>query len=78
MPGMTAPVPSRSISHEVPRQRPSVVARPQLLDRLHASFGNGLIIVQAPAGFGKTALLAAFAADVRPDYRVAWLTLDAA
>ena len=78
MPGMTAPVPSRSISQEVPRQRPSVVARPQLLDRLHASFGNGLIIVQAPAGFGKTALLAAFAADVRPHYRVAWLTLDAA
>jgi LuxR family maltose regulon positive regulatory protein len=45
-----------------------------LIDRLHASIGHGLVLLHAPAGFGKTTLLAQFAADV--DYSVRWLALD--
>lgn len=37
--------------------------------------GNGVTLVEAPAGFGKTTLLAQFAADV--DYHPVWLSLDA-
>jgi two-component SAPR family response regulator len=57
----------------VPR---SVIQRPRLLARLHAAVGNGLTVLQAPAGYGKTVLLSQFAADV--DYRVCWITLDSA
>jgi LuxR family maltose regulon positive regulatory protein len=59
----------------VPRQRRSLAPRSRLLARLHAGIGNGLMVVRAPAGYGKTALLAAFAAEI--DYNVRWLTLDA-
>ncbi|MGH2633974.1 MAG: tetratricopeptide repeat protein, partial [Tepidiformaceae bacterium] len=51
--------------------------RPGLLNRLHESVGNGLTIVQAPAGFGKTTLLGAFAAEIAANYTVCWLSLDA-
>ena len=60
----------------VPRLRRGLVARPRLVDRLG---GDGrLTLVSAPAGFGKTTLLASWLA--RPptdDRRVAWLSLDA-
>ncbi|MGE3422902.1 MAG: tetratricopeptide repeat protein [Dehalococcoidia bacterium] len=36
--------------------------------------GNGVTVVEAPAGFGKSTLLAQFAAEV--EYRTVWLTLD--
>ncbi|MGE0600853.1 MAG: tetratricopeptide repeat protein [Dehalococcoidia bacterium] len=44
------------------------------MTRLHQAMGNGVTLVEAPAGFGKTTLLAQFAAEV--DYRTVWLTLD--
>jgi LuxR family transcriptional regulator, maltose regulon positive regulatory protein len=57
----------------VPRLRRGLVPRPRLVDRLG---GDGrLTLVSAPAGFGKTTLLASWlGAD--PDRRVAWLSLD--
>ena len=57
----------------VPRLRRDLVARPRLLDRLGSE--GRLTLVSAPAGFGKTTLLASWvAADA--GRRVAWLSLD--
>jgi LuxR family transcriptional regulator, maltose regulon positive regulatory protein len=58
----------------IPRTRPGFVARPRLVDRLAQAQEGELTLVCAPAGFGKTALLADWARrDPRP---VAWLSLD--
>jgi LuxR family transcriptional regulator, maltose regulon positive regulatory protein len=58
----------------VPRTRPGFVVRPRLADRLAPEHEGELTLVCAPAGFGKTALLADWA---RCDPRlVAWLSLD--
>ena len=59
----------------VPRLRRGLVARPRLVDRLG---GDGrLTLVSAPAGFGKTTLLASWLGPPTDDRRVAWLSLDA-
>src|SRR5215216_1355561 len=62
----------------IPRTRPGFVARPRLVDRLAPAQAGELTLVCAPAGFGKTALLADWARrDPRRDPRpVAWLSLD--
>jgi LuxR family transcriptional regulator, maltose regulon positive regulatory protein len=58
----------------VPRPRPGFVARSRLASRLTEGLPGRLILVCAPAGFGKTALLAGWARDgSRP---IAWLSLD--
>ncbi|HEX2819361.1 MAG TPA: LuxR C-terminal-related transcriptional regulator [Streptosporangiaceae bacterium] len=59
----------------VPGRRPGFVPRPRLADRLDEGLGRGLVLVCAPAGFGKTALLADWARCGRRP--VAWLSLDA-
>ena len=61
----------------VPRARHAVVPRARLLDPLRAGAGGQprLTVVSAPAGFGKTTLLATWAAGAsRP---VAWVSLEA-
>jgi len=45
----------------VPPVRPEWVARPRLAERLDAGLDCKLILVSAPAGFGKTTLAAAWA-----------------
>ena len=42
----------------VPRPQPGFVARPRLVQALDEGLARRLILVCAPAGFGKTALLA--------------------
>ena len=63
----------------VPAPRPDLVRRPRLTDRLPTtgSVPPRLVLVSAPAGFGKTTLLAEWltAGDEAPA-RVAWLSLD--
>ena len=60
----------------VPRPRPGFVPRPRLAEALGEGLARRLILVCAPAGSGKTALLADWArSGNRP---VAWLSLDAA
>jgi LuxR family transcriptional regulator, maltose regulon positive regulatory protein len=60
----------------VPRPRPGFVPRPRLAGALDEGLARRLILVCAPAGSGKTALLADWApSGNRP---VAWLSLDAA
>jgi len=58
----------------VPQVRRGFVARPRLADRLTQAHGGQLTLVCAPAGFGKTALLADWAR--RSQRPVAWLSLD--
>jgi LuxR family maltose regulon positive regulatory protein len=60
----------------VPRRR-GVVARPRLHERLARGIESKLSLVSAPAGFGKTTLLAEWLAAAPADGRlVAWLSLD--
>ncbi len=56
----------------VPRPRGALVARPRLGERLGTA--ATLTLVSAPAGFGKTTLLAGWLAAAGPT--VAWLSLD--
>ena len=58
----------------VPPLRPKLVSRPRLMERLSAGLHRNLILVSAPAGFGKTTLLSEWVAGT--DRRVAWLSLD--
>lgn len=61
----------------VPRRRRSLVERPRLTGRLSRVWESALTLVSAPAGFGKTTLLAEWLADaVTADRSVAWLSLD--
>ena len=59
----------------VPRPRPGFVPRPRLVQALGDGLARGRVLICAPAGFGKTSLLADWArGGGRP---VAWLGLDA-
>ena len=58
----------------MPRPRPDLVPRPRLAERLDESLTRGLMLVCAPAGYGKTVLLAGWAR--RSQQPVAWLSLD--
>jgi LuxR family transcriptional regulator, maltose regulon positive regulatory protein len=61
----------------VPRRRPGLVARPRLIDLLSRGAESTLTLVSAPAGFGKTSLLADWLAGAGADgRREAWLSLD--
>jgi LuxR family transcriptional regulator, maltose regulon positive regulatory protein len=61
-----------------PRPRRRLVQRPRLTDRMRADGDEGprLVLVAAPAGFGKTTLLAQWLAAESSQRRVAWLALD--
>ncbi len=67
----------------LPPLRTALVERPRLLARLHEGLRGPLTLVSAPAGFGKTTLLAsclrAAQLETRPARQalVAWLALDA-
>src|SRR5580693_59107 len=59
----------------VPRPQPGFVPRPRLVQALSQGLARGRVLICAPAGFGKTSLLADWArSGGRP---VAWLGLDA-
>ena len=60
----------------VPSVRPGAVARPRLHEHLDGGNGCRLTVVVAPAGWGKTTLLSAWAADPARSQRVAWLSID--
>lgn len=58
----------------IPRLPRRLVERERLKSLLHAAIGNGVTVLEAAAGFGKTTLLAQFAREL--EYTTRWLTLD--
>ena len=61
----------------IPRLRRGLVTRPRLSERLSRSGESKLTLVSAPAGFGKTTLLAEWlAASPANERPTAWLSLD--
>ena len=61
----------------LPRRRRGLIARPRLTERLSRGAETALTLVSAPAGFGKTTLLAEWLTAAAADGRsAAWLSLD--
>ena len=65
----------------LPRVRRELVARPRLNDELERARHAALVLVSAPAGFGKTTLLASVMAGRSMSglagQAVAWVSMDA-
>ena len=61
----------------VPRWRTGLVSRPRLIDRLDKGTERKLTLVSAPAGFGKSTVLAEWVAGTPASERpAAWVSLD--
>jgi len=68
----------------IPAARPELVSRPRLIERLDDGLGRRLTLISAPAGFGKTTLVAEWVnilkkekqRESQEDCRIAWLSLD--
>lgn len=68
----------------LPPPRPDHVPRPRLLEQLNSGLHRKLALISAPAGFGKSTLVSAWLANLRPgadaptqqEHRPAWLALD--
>jgi LuxR family maltose regulon positive regulatory protein len=58
----------------LPRRRGDVLARPRLLNHLYDMVDRKLVLVSAPAGYGKTTMLIDFGHDL--EHPVCWYTLD--
>src|SRR5215211_9314746 len=61
----------------LPRTSLRQVPRPRLFDLLNAGTQQRLTLVSAPAGAGKTTVLASWSSSRQPPGPVAWLSLDA-
>jgi LuxR family maltose regulon positive regulatory protein len=76
------PAPLLETKLYVPRSRRGLVPRPRLSERLDRGIASKLMLVSAPAGFGKTTLLTEWlaAGPVAPaeERAAAWLSLDRA
>ena len=74
------PAPLLETKFYVPRSRRGLVPRPRLSERLDRGAASKLMLVSAPAGFGKTTLLtewlAAGPAAPADERLAAWLSLD--
>jgi LuxR family transcriptional regulator, maltose regulon positive regulatory protein len=71
---MTAPLLKTKL--HIPAGRPTLVDRPRLLARLDEGLTRELTVISAPAGFGKTTLLGAWATNRHSQLHIAWLALD--
>lgn len=77
LPDPGASIPLLQTKLNVPRSGSGLVARPRLTERLAKGTAGRLTVVSAPAGFGKTTLLAQWLADSTAEARgIAWVSLD--
>ena len=53
-----------------------MVSRPRLVERLQNGLTSRLMLVSAPAGYGKTTLMSEWRTGVGRDFFTAWLSLD--
>lgn len=63
----------------IPPPQPNLIPRPRLVAQLNSVLQRKLILVSAPAGFGKTTLVSTWIAAAKADQRIdalAWLSLD--
>ena len=77
-PGMTL-LPDRPLlaaKCAIPPPRPAGIPRPRLHEKLLSNTATRLTTVVAPAGWGKTTLLSAWAHDPGEHRRIAWVSLD--
>jgi LuxR family transcriptional regulator, maltose regulon positive regulatory protein len=72
MPASSIPISKTKIV--VPHRRPELLARPRLLESMKALLANKLVLLSAPAGYGKTSLLIDLSQNV--EMKVCWLSLD--
>jgi LuxR family maltose regulon positive regulatory protein len=73
-----AAIPLLSSKLEVPAPPGEVLDRPRLLDVVKAGVLHPVTVMSAPAGYGKTTLLASWVRTREPSHPVAWLTLEPA
>ncbi|MBO0798473.1 MAG: AAA family ATPase, partial [Blastocatellia bacterium] len=73
-------IPILTTKLSIPPKRPDWVLRARLIDQLDQALGKKLVLVSAPAGFGKTTLIASWLHNLgdRGDTRAAWLSLEEA
>jgi len=60
----------------VPPVRPRLVSRPRLFELLNEGLSYNLILVSAPAGFGKTTLVSEWVRQIQLQTHVAWVSLE--
>ena len=79
-PNGTVPGPAVLLATKLtaPALRPHLISRAALVQALWAGDGRKLTLLDAPAGWGKTTLLAQWIAPERERNEVAWLSLDLA
>src|SRR5437868_5159603 len=70
------PVPLLETKVYIPRRRHGLVPRPRLNERLKRGAEAKLLLISAPAGFGKTTLLAEWLGAPVHGPAAAWLSLD--
>lgn len=79
---MNGPTDFRSIyirtKTRVPARAPELIDRPRLMDSLARAAPAKVVLIQAPAGYGKTSLLQQWTARLSEQgARIAWFTADA-
>ena len=73
-PNRGVPAPLLSTKLRVPHTQPEIVHRPRLIKLLNEGLNSKLILISAPAGYGKTTILVDWIQQ--QNYPTAWLSLD--